>query len=311
MSDAQEANVDTLAGAAYGLAAYIWWGFVPLYVALMKTVPPLEILGHRIVLATAFLLIYITAIGRLTDVRNCLRDHKRRHLLLMSSTVVSLNWFIFILSVTIGHAVEGSLGYFISPLINALMGTLIFREQLRTGQKMAIGLATMAIFILILQTGAIPWIALGLALTWSLYSAIRRATPVDGLLGLTIESILLLPFATAYLIYLLASQLMQFGSHGPYIALLVASTGIVMTIPMVFFGQAARGLRLTTLGFLQYIAPTIQFALAISIMGENFEQQQLPGYLLVWIALAVYIADTVHNLLLGQREIRSISMTSR
>jgi chloramphenicol-sensitive protein RarD len=308
VDESAKPNVDTPAGVAYGLAAYIWWGVIPPYVALMKVVPAVEILAHRIVLATGFLLLYLAAIGRFPEVGACLRDPKRRNLLLLSSTIVGVNWFIFILSVTTGHAKEGSLGYFISPLFNVVLGALIFRENLRRWQKVAISIAATAVLTLVVQTGAIPWIALGLALTWSVYSAIRRVTPVDGVLGLTIESIFLSPVAATYLIYLTADQLIGFSSHGLWIALLVQSTGIVMTVPMVFFGQAARKLRLTTLGFLQYISPTIQFVLAITIMGEELESNELPGYLLVWIALAVYIADMVRALRQSKRSIQPVSM---
>ncbi len=209
----------------------------------------------------------------------------------LSTLFIAANWLLFIYAVGSGHVLEASLGYFINPLVHVLLGVLFLRERLRPRQILSIALAVIGVMVLVVLVGDVPWIALSLALTFSLYALMRKLMPVDGLLSLTVETLLIAPASLAYLGYLAAHSSREPMGCG-MLGLLVLS-GPMTTVPLLFFGAAARRLRLATMGFLQYISPTLQFLLAVVAFGEPFSRGQLLSFACIWAAVLIYAVDSL------------------
>ena len=280
-------------GILYGLGAYGLWGILPIYWKLLVGIPPLEILAHRVVWGLLTLLCLLAYKQRwlwLTQVRQ-----NRRTLLTFIATAVLLaaNWFVYIWAVNAGFIVEASLGYFINPLVNVLFGALFLGERLRSWQKVAITLALSGVLWLTFSYGALPWISLSLALTFGLYGLLRKTAQLNALEGLSLEMILLFLPALAYLVYLLSSGEFAMG-HVPFWQnILLLLTGLVTAIPLLLFAMTARRVTLTTLGILQYLAPTLQFLIGVFIYNEPFAASRLVGFVLIWLALALYTTEGI------------------
>lgn len=274
-------------GLLYGLAAYGLWGLMPLYFRAVRQVSPLELLAHRIVWSVAFLAVVLTLWGRWSKVWACLAHPRTRSLLILSTLLLALNWFVFIYGVATGQVVQNSLGYFINPLLNILLGVLLFAERLRPVQWFAICLAGLGLAYLILSQGDIPWIALVLASSFAGYGVLRKMAPVDALVGLMVETLVLFPLALLLLILSASQGHLSLGEKGPTVDLLLVASGVITTVPLLCFGAAARRLPLTTLGFLQYLAPSLQFLLAVLHLGEPFLPVQQVSFALIWSALAL------------------------
>jgi chloramphenicol-sensitive protein RarD len=280
-------------GVLYGLAAYGLWGVVPVYFKAIATVPPAEVLAQRIVWSVAFLVLILTAFGRWAEVRDGLRSRPVLLRLLATTVLIALNWFAYIYGVSTGQIVQASLGYFVTPLVNVLFGLVFFRERLRPWQWAAVTLAAVGVVYLVARAGGVPWIALTLALSFGLYGLLRKQVPLDGLVCLAVETFLLLPAALGYLGWLWAEGRLALGSGERSRDWLLLASGVVTTVPLVCFGQAARRLRLTTLGFLQYLSPSLQLGLAVLVFGEGFGPTQAVSFGLIWAALALYSADAL------------------
>lgn len=275
------------------MAAYLWWGLMPLYFVRLRLIPAGEILAFRLASSLFVMGGFLLALRRWPQFVAALRTGRIRHALFASSVLVGLNWLLYTYSIVIGKTVEASLGYFLQPLLNAVVGVWLFHERFRIGQVVALAIATLGVVLLIVYSGTPPWIALGLALSFGSYSVVRKLTPVDGVVGLSVEVVLLFPLALAYLVWLQRSGRMSLGLYdsGTDIWLLIG--GLMTAIPMICFGQAARRLKISTLGFMQYISPLMQFVLALTIMGEALERSQILGYAVVGIALLVFIVDSI------------------
>lgn len=279
----------TREGFLYALAAYGWWGLVPFYFHwLGKEISPLEVLAHRIVWSALLLGCILSLSKRWPETLRCLRTRSLLVPLTISATLVGFNWLMYILGVFLEKIVQASLGYFILPLVSIVLGMVIFREHLRPLQQVAIAFATVGVVLLALAAGETPWLALALAVSFSLYGMIRKKVPVDGLTGLAVETIVLLPLALTYLAIHYAQQ--REIEDGITLFKLSLS-GVVTAVPLLCFGQAARRLPFSTLGFLQYISPSLQFALAIWLFEEPVTGGWL-NYVLVWIALAIFSVDS-------------------
>lgn len=285
-------QLDSRAGLLFGLAAYGLWGVLPLYFRAVAVVPPLELLAHRIVWSVLILAVLITVLGRWPVVAAALRLPRTRWLLLATTLLIALNWFIFICSVTSGQVMQSSLGYFINPLLNVLLGLVVFRERLRPVQWLALALAAGGLVYLVVRLGELPWIALTLACSFALYGLFRKIVPVDALVGLTVETLLLLPAAAAFLAVRHGNGTASFGQVGGQIDVLLAVSGAVTTVPLLCFVAAARRLRLTTLGFLQYLAPSLQFLIAVLVLDEPFQPVQQVSFALIWAALVLVTLDS-------------------
>jgi chloramphenicol-sensitive protein RarD len=280
-------------GTLYALGAYAAWGFLPIYWKLLKGIPPLEILAHRMVWALLVLLGLLAYTRRWDWVR--LARHNRRTMMTFVATAVllSANWFVYIWAVNAGFIVETSLGYFINPLISVLFGSVLLGEKLRGWQKVAIGLALAGVLWLTISYGALPWISLTLAVTFGLYGLLRKTAELNALEGLSLEMMILFLPALAYLIYLLGVDEFSLGQVSLLQNVLLVLTGVITAVPLLLFALGARRVTLTTLGILQYLAPTLQFLIGVFLYNEPFSSTQLVGFGLIWLALAVYTGDGI------------------
>lgn len=277
-------------GVAYGLSAYLAWGFAVLYFKAIARVPAEEILAHRIVWSVPLLLAWLAWRGRFGEIRPALRDRRTLFALLGSTALIATNWLIFIRAVSTGHIVEASLGYYINPLVNVLLGMVVLGERLRPAQWVSVLLAAAGVAYFAFTLGSLPGVALVLAVTFALYGLLRKTVRVDGALGLAVETSLLFPVAAAFLFARGAEGKLAFGQDIPITALLLAA-GLVTSLPLLWFTNAVRRLRLATIGFLQYISPSLQLLLAVALYGEPFTKTHLVTFACIWIALANYSAD--------------------
>jgi chloramphenicol-sensitive protein RarD len=237
----------------------------------------------------------VAALGRWKELLRELKSDKLRLMLGLSTLLIAANWLAFIYAVTHGEVLQASLGYFANPLLNVLLGVVVFRERLRLLQGLSIVLAFAGFVVLAFFVGEIPWIAATLAVTFALYGLMRKIMPVDGLVSLTVETLYLLPLAVAfleYLVYLRATQSDVSGGLDTYA--LLALSGPVTTLPLLFFGAAARRLKLSTMGILQYLAPTLQFTLAVVVFHEPFKAAQLASFACIWTGIIIYTANSLH-----------------
>jgi chloramphenicol-sensitive protein RarD len=277
-------------GAVYGILAYGCWGLIPLYFKLVAGVPPLEVLAHRVVWSLALLTIIVTAMRRWPDLRPALASRKVLVTLCASTLLLSLNWFTYIYAVSTNQVVEASLGYFLNPLVNVLIGVAILKEHLRRWQLVSVLLAALGVAML-----GVPLIALTLALSFAFYGLLRKMVAVDGLMGLFIETMLLLPIALTYIAYLEATHTAAFVVENAAICVTLMASGIVTAVPLLLFTAAARRLRFSTLGFLQYLAPTVQFALAVTLFAEPMSSEKLAAFGCIWAAVAIYSIDSLRS----------------
>ena len=288
-----DAEARARAGVAYGLTAYFLWGFFPLYFKALAGVTPLEILSHRIVWSVLTLALLLTIARRWEGVWRAFSS--LRTLLTLSATtlLIAVNWLVFIYAVDAGRVLESSLGYFINPLVSALLGVVFLREHLSTNQKASFLLAVAGVVLLTVQHGELPWIALTLAFSFGLYGLLRKEATVDSLAGLTVETLLLLPFAALYLGWLACSNRSDFVTGPTHLSLLLASSGILTSLPLIWFAAATKRLRLVTVGLMQYIVPTLHFILAVFVFGEAFTAAHLLSFALIWAGLTLYAVDAV------------------
>jgi chloramphenicol-sensitive protein RarD len=282
-------------GLLLGVAAYTLWGAFPLYWVLLEPAGALEILAHRILWSLVTMGVIVVLLRRTTQLRALFRDRRVFALLAVGAAVITVNWATYIWGVNNGRVVEASLGYFINPLVTVLMGVFILGERLRPLQWGAMAVAGTAVAVLALDYGRLPWVALVLAFSFGTYGLTKKTANVGAIESLTLETILLAPIAAAYIAWLVATGQSNFGSHGTGHALLFTTTGIVTAIPLICFGGAAIRVSMVTLGLLQYLAPILQFALGVVWFHEDMPPGRWVGFILVWIALAIFTVEAIHH----------------
>ncbi len=281
-------------GFVYALCAYLTWGLLPIYWKSLHELPALEILSHRVVWSLLCVLLVLAVRQNWSWIRGISR--KTLLTFVAVSILISVNWLTYIWAVNAGFVVESSLGYFINPLVNVLLGSIFLGERLRKLQWAAIGLAAAGVIYLTITYGALPWISLTLATSFGLYGLLKKTAALNSIHGLTLEMGLIFPFALGYLLYLAFTGTAAFPEVGLGIESLMIGAGVITAIPLLAFASAARRLTLTSLGLMQYIAPTIQFSLGVFLYHEPFSSAQLVGFILIWLALAAYTAESVlHN----------------
>ncbi len=278
----------TRKGLLHGVAAYGLWGLVAAYWKLLKTVDPVELVAHRAVWGLAAFCVLVIAAGQGRALRAALRDRRTVGVMLLSATLLAVNWSIFVWATISGHLLDASLGYFINPLVSVALGTIVLRERLRRLQWIAIAFAAGGVGVLTWRGGQVPWIALVLASTFGAYGLVRKMAKVEALVGSTIETIVMVPIAVVYICALGGGALVHGGATT---TLLLIGTGVVTAVPLILFTSAARLLPLSTVGFLQYLAPTGQFLLAVLAFGEPLAHDKLAAFALIWSGLAVFSAD--------------------
>ncbi|PYQ47405.1 MAG: EamA family transporter RarD [Acidobacteria bacterium] len=282
-------------GLVYGLAAYGSWGIFPIYLKAVRSVPVVEVLAHRVVWALAVLLVVTGVRGELQAVAAALR-HRRALLVLSGSTVfIAINWLVYIYSVTHDRILESSLGYYINPLISVLLGIVLLGERLEPLMKAAALVAAAGVVWLAIDLGQLPWISLTVAFSFGLYGLLRKIAPVGALIGLTVETLLLAPFAGAYLVWALTGGRAAFLSGRPGIDVLLVLAGPVTAAPLLCFAAAARRLPLSTMGFLQYVSPTLQFLIAVAVYAEPFDRARAGAFACIWAAVALFAFDSIRR----------------
>jgi chloramphenicol-sensitive protein RarD len=277
---------DTRAGLFAAIGAYVLWGFLPIYFKTLGDTPPLMILAHRIIWSVPTALLLIAAAGKMREAFDLRHKPPILFGLALSAVAVATNWTIYIWAVTEGHILQGSLGYFINPLITFLFAALFFGERFNRLQLAAFVLAALGVVNQAVVVGEFPWVALTLAVTFAVYGAIRKQLPVDGRVGFAIEAMWLAPFALAYLLFMRPTASL-FGEGGVSHALLLVLAGPVTALPLILFAMGARRLRLSTIAVLQYIGPTLQFVIGLAY-GEAFTPAHAVTFGLIWTGVIVF-----------------------
>jgi chloramphenicol-sensitive protein RarD len=287
----QEARGDERAGIAFGLGAFAIWGSFPLFFPLLEPARPVEILAHRIVWSLLAIGVVLAIGRRFSALAALLRDRRRVALLTVAAALIALNWGVFIYAVNSDHVIEGSLGYFINPLVSVAFGVFFFRERLRRGQYAALALAACAVAVLTVDYGRLPWIALTLALSFGTYGLVKKVAAVGAAEGLALETLILLAPALAYLAVLQASGGGTFTHEAPGHPLLLVASGPVTAAPLLLFSASVTRVRLSVVGMLQYLTPTLQFLLGFLVLGEAMPASRWIGFVLVWAALVLLTLD--------------------
>ncbi|WP_129670484.1 EamA family transporter RarD [Candidatus Chloroploca sp. Khr17] len=282
-------------GVLYAIGAYVSWGLLPIFWKALHHVPALEILANRVVWAMVAALIvglfaFRTNWGWLFE---ALRQPRTLLVFVLSASLLSFNWGLYIWAVNADHVVETSLGYFINPLVNVFLGVVVLRERLRIGQGLGIALALAGVLYLTLTYGSPPWIALSLAGSFGLYGLLRKTAPLASIQGFTLETLVMALPALVFLGFVERTTGGTLGHADLFTTTLLISSGVVTAVPLLLFAAGARLVTLTTLGLLQYIAPTLQFLLGVFVYGEYLSTQRLLGFVLVWIALAIYSIEGI------------------
>ena len=280
-------------GILAGLSAYILWGLFPIYWRLLEQDPAIEILAHRMVWSLVFITILITAQKEWQSIGKALRNRKTVLVYCLAAILLACNWYIYIWAVNNDYVVEASLGYFINPLVNFLLGVVFLGEKLRGGQMAAVILAGLGVVYLTVNYGSLPWISLALAVSFGTYGLIKKTAALESMHGFSLEMMVLFLPALGYLLYRNAAGIGAFAHQGVVITALLVLAGPVTSIPLLMFGYAARHIPLSMLGFIQYVTPTLQFLLGVFLYLEPFPKTRLVGFCIIWAALLVYTLEGV------------------
>jgi chloramphenicol-sensitive protein RarD len=280
-------------GIVAGVTAYLIWGLFPLYWPLLEPAGALEILAHRMVWSLVVMALLVTGLRQWRAIVSM--PPRVLGLVVAAAVLIAVNWAMYIWAVNNGRVVEAALGYYINPLVSVVLGVLVFRERLRVAQWIAVGLGTAAVVVIAVGGGAVPYIAIGLALSFATYGLVKKVVPLQPTESLTAEGLVLLVPALSYLVVLQVSGTSTLTGHGSGHVVLLLTTGLVTVGPLLAFGAAARALPLSVLGLLQYLTPTVQFLLGVLYFGERMPPARWIGFGLVWAALAVLTADILRR----------------
>jgi len=280
-------------GILYAILAYLLWGVFPIYWRLIDDVPALEIIAHRIVWAFVFVVMIVWKKNEWRQLKSSLRKRKVLVTFLTTGCLLFINWLVYVWAVNAGFIVDTSLGYFINPLVNVLLGVIFLGEQLRTLQWISVGIAGLGVLYMAVSYGVNPWIGLTLAFSFGTYGLLKKTADLNSLQGFTLETGFLFLPALFFLLFLEGSGQGVFPHGSSLETILLILTGIATGLPLLLFGAAARLVPLSTLGFIQYIAPTLQFLIGIIVYGEDFSAVRMVGFGLIWLALVVYSADSL------------------
>ncbi|MEP5152588.1 EamA family transporter RarD [Planktotalea sp.] len=295
----QRPNEDTPQGLAFAISAYFLWGFLPLYIKLLSHIPPVEILAHRVIWSIPIAVVVLLILRRTKDVVAAFKNPRMLGMACVTAALVSLNWGIYVWAVTAGFAMEAALGYYMNPLFSIALGALLLGEKLSRAQLVAIALAAMAVAVLVIDGGGLPWAALGMMLTWGFYALAKKQLPIGPNQGFLLEVLILLPFALGYIAFLDAGDASHFSFSLTRDTWLLLGCGAITAVPLMIYANGAKLLRLSTIGILQYIAPTIIFLIAVFIFDEPFGRARAIAFPLIWLALIVYTTSMVRQMRKG------------
>jgi len=307
MTPEESAREQTL-GGFYAFAAYFLWGFMPLYFLLLAPIGPWEIVVWRILFSLLFCGVLLTVTRTWGKLLAILRDRRLVLWTIVAGLLIYVNWQVFLIGILAGHVIEGSLGYFINPIVTVLLGVLVLHERLRPAQWVAMGIAALAIIVIIVAYGTFPWIALTLAASFGTYGLVKKqiGPRVDAISGLTLESLWLTPIAIVQLIVVANTTGLVFGTQGAGHATLVALAGVVTAVPLLLFAAGARRAPLTVIGMLQFVAPIMQFLTGWALLGEPMPLERWIGFGLVWVALILLTVDSLRHAGRRPKEIAEI-----
>ena len=286
---------DTPRGFAFALTAYLLWGFLPFYMKAVAHIPALEVVAHRVVWSVPIAAVVLILLGRTQDVRAAFKSPRTMGMAFVTAALITVNWCIYVWSIAAGRAVETALGYYINPLFSIFLGAVLLKESLDGRQKAAIALAVAAVGLLALETGGLPWVSVGLALSWGFYAFFKKSLPVGPNQGFFLEVLMLTPPALVFIAYTEINGTGHFGDTGTMDMLLLMGCGVVTAVPLMIYANGAKLLRLSTIGIMQYIAPTIIFIIAVFVFKEPFGSYKLAAFVLIWIALAIYTSSLLRS----------------
>lgn len=276
------------AGVMYAIAAYMLWGILPIYWKLINSIFSIEILANRIVWAFVFTIVIIGVTKQWEELRRIAKDKKQMFYIFIASILIAVNWGLYIWAVNSDRIVDASLGYYINPLFAVALGVMIFKEKINLWQGIALSTAFIGVIIKTMQYGKIPWISLGLAISFGLYGAMKKLVRTNSIVGLTLETIMITPIAAAYIAWRQFSGVGAFGREGALVILLLIGSGAVTAVPLLLFSSGARRLPLSVIGLTQYISPTISLLIGIFVYHEGFTNIDMISFCFIWAALAIY-----------------------
>jgi len=286
---------DTPAGFGYALTAYFMWGALPIYMKAMDTIPTLEVLAHRVIWSVPVALAILVWLGRTADLGRAFRTPRMLGMGMVTAALISVNWGIYVWAVQSGQAIEAALGYYINPLFSILLGRFLLKERLTRLQWGAVGLAALAVLVLTIEAGRLPILGLSLTLSWGFYAYFKRSLPIGPNQGFALEVILLLPFAAGFVIWQGMVGKAVFLNGDLPLTLLLLGCGVVTAVPLMIYANGAKLLRLSTMGILQYITPTLVFFVAVFVFGEPFSQGKAIAFPMIWAALALYSVELIRR----------------
>jgi chloramphenicol-sensitive protein RarD len=290
-----DSNEDTLKGFVLATTVYLLWGFLPLYMKALAHLPPAEVIAHRVIWSVPVAGLVLWMRGRTGDLKVALRSPRMLGMAVVTAVLVSVNWGIYVWAIGSGHALDAALGYYINPLFSIFLGAVLLRERLSAAQWMAIALATGAVVVLTVETGRLPVAALGLTVTWGAYAFLKKWLPIGPNQGFFLEVLILLAPALAYLAFLSATAQSHFLAGDSQTTWLLLGCGVVTAVPLMIYANSAKLLRLSTIGILQYIAPTMIFVVAVFLFGEEFGRARMIAFPMIWAALVIYTTSLLRQ----------------
>ncbi|WP_426033478.1 EamA family transporter RarD [Cypionkella sp. TWP1-2-1b2] len=288
-------NEDSLRGFGFALTAYLLWGFLPIFMKAVGHISPAEVIAHRVIWSIPIAGAVLWATGRTADLWVALRNPRMLLMGFATAALISVNWGIYVWSIGAGHALDAALGYYINPLFSVFLGAVLLGERLSRAQKGAIALAALAVLVLTIEAGKLPLVALGLTVTWGIYAYLKKSLPIGPNQGFFLEVLILLPFALAYVIWAQATGRSHFMAGVTSDTVLLLSCGLVTAVPLMVYANGAKLLRLSTIGIMQYIAPTMIFLTAVFVFGEPFGRGKMIAFPMIWVALVIYTVSMVRQ----------------
>ncbi|MDP2122070.1 MAG: EamA family transporter RarD [Hoeflea sp.] len=286
---------DTGRGFAFALVAYLLWGFLPFYMKAVAHIPAVEVVAHRVVWSVPIAAVVLILLGRTNDIRIALRTPRTLMMGMLTASIITVNWGIYVWSIGADRTVEAALGYYINPLFSVFLAAVLLKERLDGQQKIAIALAVAAVALLAWESGGVPWVSLSLAGTWGFYAYFKKSLPVGPNQGFFLEVLILTIPATFYIAYVEANGMGHFGGTGMVDVWLLLGCGVVTAVPLMIYANGAKLLRLSTIGIMQYIAPTMIFIIAVFVFKEPFGPTKLAAFVLIWMALGIYTSSLMRN----------------
>ena len=295
MENVPPKNEDSLRGFGFALTAYLLWGFLPIFMKAVAHISPAEVIAHRVIWSIPIAGAVLWATGRTADLWVALRTPRMLLMAAATAALISVNWGIYVWSIGAGHALDAALGYYINPLFSVFLGAVLLGERLSAAQKGAIALAALAVLVLTIEAGKLPLVALGLTVTWGIYAYLKKSLPIGPNQGFFLEVLILLPFAIGYVIWAEVTGTSHFMAGLTSDTVLLLACGLVTAVPLMFYANGAKLLRLSTIGIMQYIAPTMIFLTAVFVFGEPFGRGKMIAFPMIWVALVIYTVSMVQQ----------------